>query len=382
MKILEFGDLHIGAGVDEDIRASAGQIIEQAEVIKPTLIVIGGDVYDGETEPEHRNLAASIVTRLADIAPVIIVKGNHCQPKDLDLLALLSAKNFIRVYDQPGEMLLGSPDHEIALHFLPWVSKSAWIAAHPELSIEQSDRSVGALVVDFLRARTANYAPGVSKQYLFGHLTMAGSLAQNFQPLVGEGVTIGYQDLIDCGLSGGVMGHIHLRQCFGKLGEPQFWYPGSICALNFGETSDAKGFAVLDTETGLCEMYDLKCPLRLTYDTVWDGSLTLDFGAMDRNLITGAYVRVKLIVEEGFKAEDGKAAIHFLLDSLSPRELKIVTQTRPREQMRAPEIALAQSACDKLQAYWTATKSTPDEPMRTLMLTKTAELEAECFLSR
>lgn len=385
MKVLVFGDVHLGAGVDDDICHSFSSLLRQAVQIKPDLIVITGDLYDGSTRPEHRNLAVSMCENLAKVSSVDIIRGNHDEIGDLDLLGKIAAPNPINVFDVCVIRRYFTAGQEVVFTYLPWVNKSSYAAMFPTESIADSDKSLGALVVEHLRGQVAKFPD--KKHYLFGHLTVAGARAQNNQPLIGEGVTVGYHDLVDCGYAGGVFGHIHLRQRFAMPftdddfdgGRPHFWYPGSLAALNYGEIHDAKGFIVLDTDTGIATPYDVQCPLRLTFDAVWDGSLTLDCADHD---LAGNYVRVKLIVLEGYSADDARAAIRKQIDQYTPKELKIVTQTRPREQLRAPEIARAETAAEKISAYWRATNSAPDEPMRTLILDKTSELEAACYLAK
>jgi DNA repair exonuclease SbcCD nuclease subunit len=383
MDILQFGDLHIGAGCDEDIRVAALGVARKAyEEIHTDLIIVTGDVYDGVTEPEHRNLAKDIIQDLAATAPVYIIKGNHDIPKDLLILASLRADHQIIVFERPKTMVVNVG--RVAIHIMPHFSKAQWIAARlGNDSLSDVNKTVSQMALNYLRGMIASNPAEI--HLLYGHLTMAGSKVENHQPLLGEGITFSYFDLVEAGFSGGGFGHIHLHQAFGcrdvpgpeGKGSPEFRYSGSMAALNYGESALNKCFLVFNTDTLKFKEYPIKSIQRLTFDGVWNGNLELMI-PID-SLITGSRIRIKLLVDEGYSSEDGRNAVKQYLDPMNPLELKIEIQTKPKDQVRAATIAAAKSACQKMEAYWAATASEPPEPMRSDMISATAEIEAECL---
>lgn len=380
MKILSFGDLHIGTVCDPDVEAAAKEICSKAAVICPDLIVITGDIYEGTSDPEIRQTAARIVISMANIARVAIIKGNHDIRKDLLILGKLAAKNKIMVFESPDWIQYLAED--LFVHFMPWITKASWIAGRfgADLGIEAGNQAVSLLALQYLKIQVSKGKGG--KHILFSHLMVSGSKAENHQPLLGEGVTFGYHDLVEAGFSAGAFGHIHLAQSFGSQGYPVFRYNGSIAALNYGESARNKGFSVLDTDTMQFEVYELSSIARITLDAIWDGHLTWD---SDLSILEkGARVRVRMLVYEGYSAADGEKSIteYFNNPEILPIELKIERQTKPKDQVRATEIASAQKACQKLEAYWAATATTPDEPMRTDMLQITSEIEMECSINK
>jgi DNA repair exonuclease SbcCD nuclease subunit len=376
MKILHTGDWHIGAQCDEDLSAAVKNIAEIARTtIRPDKIIIPGDIYDGSSTPENRNLACELICGLAEIAEVIIIKGNHDVSKDLIILGNLSAQHNILVYENPGTILNGG----LAIHCLPHFTKAGWVAAGlgRNLGIEAGNNTVSMLALTYLRSMVMSTQS--SKHLLYGHLTITGSKLENHQPLIGESITFGYHDLVEAGFVGGGFSHIHLAQVFGDRDNdsPEFRYAGSPVALNYGESAKNKSFCVFDTETLRFTVYPLKSVPRVTLEATWNGSLVWESNIAEA--VPGARVRVKLMIEEGYVSADGENAVKAVLAPMSLLDWKIEKQRKPIDQVRAATIAAAKTAQDKLIAYWEATKTTPEEPMRSDMLRITGEIESECI---
>ena len=377
MKILSFGDLHVGAGVDDDVEKAIRYIIFHAAEIMPDLIIITGDVYDGATDPSHRNLMADLIQRIARYCPIVIIRGNHDIPKDLSILGKLQAPHLISVVEYPSVMVIG----DVAIHLLPWLTKASFIAQRVmplDVGDNEASRSVSQLALLYLRGQIAKLEgedDGGLKHLLYAHLMIAGSRLENYQPLIGEGVQFGYHDLVEAGFHGGAFGHIHIAQTFGSTGQPQFRYNGAVAAMNYGETALHKSFSVLDTDTMDVAVYQIEGVPRMTFDAEYDGKLNIQYP--DGLLVCGGRVRVKLKVSEGYGSEDGKKLVREFFEKKEPLELKIEIQTKPRDLVRAAEIAAAKTAGDKMIAYWNATGTTPEEPLRTEMLTIVNQLELE-----
>lgn len=371
-KILHIGDIHIGVtNCDSDIREAMTYVAAKArDEIKPDRIVIPGDIYDGVTTPDNRNMARDIVLELAEIAPVVIIRGNHDIPNDLSILGSLAGQHQILVFERPGVITCG----DIAMHFLPHFTKSLWIAARMQNgSIEDIGTTVSQFAINYLRAKISEFPEG-TKHLLYSHLTIAGAKAENHQALIGETITLGYYDLVEAGFVGGGFSHIHMHQIFGGNGSPEFRYAGSVTALNYGESSENKGFLVFNTDTMSYTKYDIPGRRRLTFDATWNGELIFS-ELVSGPECAGARVRVRLSVEEGYAAEDGRKAIRDIMAAFGPLEIKIEVQTKPKDQVRAAEISNAHGAAEKLIAYWHATTE-PGEPTRSDMLALVAELEA------
>lgn len=381
MRILSFGDIHIGTECDPDIIEAAKKIAATAAAEKPDLIVITGDIYDGESSPSDREIARDIVTGMADIAPVQIIKGNHDSRKDLLILGSLKANYPITVHEEPScseyRVQDGGP---VFIHYLPWFTKAAWVAGQVgiDMGITAGNDAVSLLALQYLKIQVSKRGPG--KHLLYAHLMISGSRAENHQPLLGEGITFGYHDLAEAGFCGGAFGHIHLAQEFGnqEQGSPEFRYNGAIAALNYGESARNKTFSILNTETLGTKIFTIDSIARINLSASY-GAAGLEWADPgDLPTESGARVKVKLLIEEGFSSDEAEQAVRSFPGIVDPLDLKVERQSKPRDTVRSQEIAAAKTACQKLEAYWAATGSTPDEPMRTDMLNITLEAETEC----
>jgi exonuclease SbcD len=367
LKILSTSDWHLCCGMDDDISNSLVQIEEKAAEVHPNLIVIAGDINHRASDPNGRNQAAEHIQKLADIAPVLIVRGNHDAPGDLMIFARLQAKNKIWVHETPNTLVFKeSESHIVAIHTMPWFTKTAWLATHKEESKESSDRAVGDLALQYIQNVVLN-TPGVDVHILVAHLMINGARVQNHQPLIGQGVTVGQYDLPEAGLFAAILGHIHLKQEFTS---PRFFYNGSIAALNYGETPD-KYFSILDTHSGDVEWIRL--------NTVGRYQIDIDFPFTDDGLknslagrdfiITGSRIAVNLRVPDGENVSQAKGEIERYFSLYHPIQLDIRPQLIPKTELRSQEIAHAHSLSDKLRAYWKATTE-PDAESQKDMLEK------------
>ena len=83
MKLMHLSDLHLGKRVNgfsmiEDQRFVLDQILEMAAGERPDGVLLCGDIYD-KTVPsaEAVELFDEFLSRLAELAPVFLISGNH-----------------------------------------------------------------------------------------------------------------------------------------------------------------------------------------------------------------------------------------------------------------------------------------------------------------
>jgi exonuclease SbcD len=370
MKILSFGDMHFNAGYDEDILASVNQIIEYVRQNPIGLVVIAGDVYERASDPDSRNIAADCIQALGDVAPVVVIRGNHDAPGDLQILKKLECAQGIGVLEIPASIIYGTT----IVHFMPWLTKARWQSLHPGASKEEGDKTVSQLVLEFLKTNVA--LDSGYRHILVGHVTIAGAKAQNHQQMGADGVTLGMYDLPEAGFFAAILGHIHLRQTLGE--NDRFFYNGSVAALDYGESPE-KFFSVLDDETGEVEWVKLNTVHRQDINAYWTPTGICVDEDVPQSLLAGARVRANLRVEGGDNVDQAKAQLEAFLQNAGALEYKINPQVIPVSKVRAVEISQAVKMSDKLKEFWLATVA-PDEITQKDMLEKLAELEDACFL--
>ena len=145
IRIASTGDWHI----DEHSRfADTREILEwfiaSMAIDKPDIITVGGDsspVSVRPMTPVERNTLADVYQRLAAIAPVFIVRGNHdCAEADIDIFTHLKCAYGIHAFSKPaivkGEGVSREP---FLLAAFPWPSKGFLMARAKQDGVKLED---------------------------------------------------------------------------------------------------------------------------------------------------------------------------------------------------------------------------------------------------
>ena len=371
MRILSFGDIHLNCGYDEDLIGSFRQIINRVNLGDVNLVAITGDIYDRSSDPSSRNIAADLIREMANLVPVIVIRGNHDAPGDLKILSRLSARNPIIVDETPESHVFMDIDYRVRLLSMPWLTKARWQSLHPEASKEDGDKNVSQMVVEYIRNEVSLHPE--EKIVLIGHMTVAGAKAQNHQQMGADGVTIGIYDFADSGVYAALLGHIHLKQ---ECGGSRFFYNGSIAALDYGEDPN-KYFSVLDTELDTVEWIKLNTVHRQDVNAYWGPvGIVIESEGIPDSLITGARVRINLRVEGGDNVAQAKLQLETWLNSKNVLEYVIRPQVIPVGSVRSIEISKYVGMSEKLVEYWKGI-GFQDDATQSEMLIKLEDLQDE-----
>lgn len=366
MRIASSGDWH----VDEHNRFAEtleilNWFVQDITLQRPDLICIGGDsapVSVRPMTPVERNALASVYQRLATVAPVFIVKGNHdCADADIDIFSRLQSDRLIRAFSTPA-VVRGFTESKQPFVFgaLPWPSKGFLMARARQDGIKLDD--VNAACREAMRAllmrmrlefdEEVGTTPHVVR-ILSGHLNVTGSDVGGFA-LVGQDVEVGSADLEATGADVVLLGHIHKRQSFGS----RVHYPGSIRRVDFGEEGEEKGYLLIDVEPGLDPKVEFRqAPGRVMqtiHVAIGEGTETYD------GLVTpGAELRVIVDVDEERRSTLDEAQI--LQNMAGAGSVKLEYRVTPKQRVRAPEIREARTDADRLRAWMGSLSSVPDE---------------------
>jgi exonuclease SbcD len=359
-KIAHLGDLHLRHDNRfEDTLACLDHAISEAIARDVDLFVQAGDVFDTKSTPLERNAFAGALRRMAAQAPVVIIRGNHDKPGDLDIFDQLETDFPVYVYDRP-EMLEVSG---VRVFALPYLDKSTAVATlASDLGIEETDEAITTLVASTMahwRGELAFDDSGdedSTPAILLGHLTIAGSILSNGEPHPQQGVQLAIGDFD--GFDAAMLGHIHKAQVCDAAGRIR--YPGSISRANFGEQQDPKGWWLWDIPARGAEprVEFVEVPARrmLTFaceyfeEFGWEENVDVE-GAK------GAEVRVRITVPEDRQTEGAAKGAEIREKLAHAHSLKVETRTVPVGRVRAGEIAEAKTPAEKLSAFWLATES-------------------------
>lgn len=247
MKILCTADWHIGSynnvnpRREDDFLAAVDQIVDSARIEKPDLILHAGDVFrTNRPSGHHQREAAQRFKSLSDIAPTVLIPGNH------DITASGSA------IDDWGEL---APDnlhvctqpHVVRLPFcnvvaIPWLT-SRYLAEFGK-SKTQEKQELGNAIEMLLQAIVAGLDD--KPKILLAHATALDGKMGEYRPTV-LGDDLLWPAIWFKPFDFVCLGHLHKAQTV--CTEPYAIYPGSPERVSFGERDEAKGFFVMNLDS-------------------------------------------------------------------------------------------------------------------------------------
>jgi exonuclease SbcD len=260
VKILHTSDWHVGRRIEgrdrsEEHRSVLAELVAIAAGAEVQLVVVAGDVFDTSAPtPGAEHIVWRGLLDLAEVAPVVVIAGNHDNPARLAAVSPLLEMGRIIACSEPSPPGRGGVAHYedlgIKIALLPFVSQRGVVRAeqimgsdpdqHAGAYEERIKRLIGALT-DGMTTETVNL--------LAGHLTVHGAQegggerqAHIFGYAVPASVFPGH-------LSHVALGHLHRQQKLAHGGS--VWYSGSPLQLDFGEVDDRKGALLIEAAPGL-----------------------------------------------------------------------------------------------------------------------------------
>lgn len=277
MRIIATGDLHIDdkaslAGQSPLDRATGEPLVlvqarrtlawiaHEARERSVDLILIAGDLYERpKPSPASEAVAAAWLSGLCEVAPVVLLLGNHDRGNGPEAHALEPLKHL-----RPGRLVvLDRPEPvEMAgavIYPLPYPSRS-YIAASSSSPEDTAARMSRALDEIMLAHSAAARLRQDATTILLGHGTLRGAAYNEYQTVPLSDLQIGCDHFQAFDLA--VWGHLHKRQrapgC-AWAGEPTVefthGYVGSPMRQDFGEEGEPHGISILDDASGVwrCE---------------------------------------------------------------------------------------------------------------------------------
>jgi exonuclease SbcD len=259
VKVLHTSDWHVGRRIrgrdrSDEHRDVLAELVEHAHSNDVDMTIVAGDVFDTASPTAS---AEEIVWRalldLSDIAPVVVVAGNHDNPGRLDAVAPLLERAGVTVVGAPRAAVDGGvlalPDLGVKVALLPFVSQRSIVKAADIMGADP-DQHAGAYedrlrrVVEALTSDMTTETVNV----LVSHLTVYGALAgggERTAHIFGYAIPA---SLFPGHLSYVALGHLHRQQ---KMPHSSaVWYSGSPLQLDFGEVADQKGALLVKAEPG------------------------------------------------------------------------------------------------------------------------------------
>lgn len=197
-----------------------------------------------EVPPNEQDQAWSrdFLGRCAQVAPVVMIYGNHCPAGSLDEFHAHSEHRYpITVVSRPDVIRVETAAGSLAVACVPFVWKAHLLAQLGPLSIEESDRAAQEQLAIIFRGLGVNVRDLGLPTIALVHGVIRGSRINEEQPARPLGMELPLEDLAQIGAGIAVAGHVHLQQSFSFNGR-DFVVPGSPFFVDWGEAKYQKGY--------------------------------------------------------------------------------------------------------------------------------------------
>lgn len=254
-RLLHTADWHLGRAFHgEDLLAAQAEqvdfVVATAREQAVDAIVIAGDLYDRALPPvDAVRLADEALSRLAEVAPVVLISGNHDSAARLGFGGRLLARAGVHVVTDPAR--IGTPV-ELAgalLYPLPYLEPD--LVRETLGADERSHAAVTAAAMDRVRAdaraRGAGAAHGGAPVVVVAHAFVAGAAGSESERDLAVGGAAHVPPSAFDGADYVALGHLHGPQVVGGgLGR----YAGSPLAFSFSEANHRKSLALVTVGGG------------------------------------------------------------------------------------------------------------------------------------
>ena len=260
MRLLHTADWHLGRSFHGEglLTAQAAWVdwlVELAAAASVDAVVVAGDLYDRALPPvDAVALADDALARLAAIAPVLVVAGNHDSATRLSFGASLLARAGLHLRTEAarsGEpVLVGG----LALYLIPYLEPDAVRSA---LGVEERGHGpVLAAAMELVRADLSRRPDG-TRAVVVAHAFVAGAQASGSERDLALGGATSVPASTFARADYVALGHLHGPQRVGQNGR----YAGSPLAFSFSEATHRKSVALVDLANSAPTVELVACPV-------------------------------------------------------------------------------------------------------------------------
>ena len=354
MRIVQTSDWHAGRlwkrvprlGELSFALSSMAEFVEREAV---DLVLMTGDVFDsGSPHPDAERMVFEVLKRLGRTAPVVVIAGNHDDPRRLEAWGTFAELANVRCIarprhpDQGGLLRVPSKDgREVALVAPIPFAPIRWFVTAAGLADETAAMSTYARRVADLAATYAARFEADKINLLMAHAHVEGAkLARSERTVhLGDQWAITPQQL-PTAATYVALGHIHKPQSVRHAVE----YAGSPLQLDFGEEGEEKTFVLVEAAPGVPAKvrrvpYEGGQPLT-TFTGGWAA-----LAAQAETLKSSGHLRVFLELDEV------EAEIVRRVRELVPNAVSVQLKLPEVEASSAPRPSPEASAADLYRAY-------------------------------
>jgi exonuclease SbcD len=256
MRLLHTADWHLGRAFHgEDLMSAQAAfvdfLVDAARDAAVDGVLIAGDLYDRALPPvDAVRLASEALARLAEVAPVVAISGNHDSAARLGFGAELLARANVHLRTDPRAAGSPVPLGDGRVYAVPYLEPDL---VRESMGVEERSHAAAmAAAMDRIRADVA--ARGSGPVAVMAHAFVAGGMPSESERDLAVGGAANVPAAVYDGADYVALGHLHGPQVVGGgLGR----YAGSPLAFSFSEAGQAKSVAVVDVTAGALPLTEL-----------------------------------------------------------------------------------------------------------------------------
>lgn len=361
MKLLHTADWHVGKTLGgrhrtDEYEAVLAEVVSLARSEAVDAILVAGDLFDSAApSATAERIVYSTLLALRDIAPVVVVPGNHDSLNRLGAMTPLFGRAGITVRAglELEPIRIETSDGVLEVACIPWVSQRYIIKATQlmELDAKESNDRFRDRMEQVIEAMNARFSDDAVRVVL-GHLTIPDAEHGG-----GERTA---QTIFDYWIPTGVfpntiqyvaLGHIHKMQ--NMPGPAPVWYAGSPMHLDFSDKADTKSTLLVDVTSG--------APAKVTpVDVTTARRLRTIEGTLDQLKALGDqgddYLRV-LVNEQQRTGLNGEVR------DLFPNAIRVIVQNQVPETGRTPGKSRKEASAHDLFVEYLDARGVDDAPL-------------------
>ncbi|MCW2958339.1 MAG: exonuclease SbcCD subunit SbcD [Solirubrobacterales bacterium] len=296
MRFLHTADWHLGrsfhgASLIDAQAAWAAWLVDVAREAQVDAILVSGDLYDRALPPVDAVLLADeALGALVDVAPVVLISGNHDSATRLGFGSALLEQAGLHLRTDVAR--IGDPVlvAGAAVYGIPYLEPDI---ARPLLVVEA--RGHGPVLEAAMTRVRADLAtrPAGTRSVVLSHAFVAGGTASESERDLSVGGAASVPSSVFTGVDFVALGHLHAPQRVGSNGR----YAGSPVAFSFSEAGHAKSVAIVDMAADGTVAHELvPCPVDRPLamlrgpleEVLWDGALAPHEGSWVHVTLTDA----------------------------------------------------------------------------------------------
>lgn len=281
IRVLHFADAHIGVENYGKIDARSGlsaraqdylqvidEMTEQARARDVDLVVFAGDAFRSRNpDPTQQRAFALRVQALAQLAPTVLLGGNHDLPvnsakaSSMEIFHTLAVPNvwvalayeLRRISTKRGDVIVGAAPYPVRARLLDALPRGRQTVAEQDAELARILAGKLADLAQRAESLAESAADAATPRLLLGHFRVRGAVrGSERQMILGRDIQVELAALAKPVWDYVALGHIHRHQNLTAehSDAPPVVYSGSLERMDFSEAEQSKGFCWVELARG------------------------------------------------------------------------------------------------------------------------------------